>query len=180
MESILQGVRDSNKYSPLTLTNHSQPPTSSNIADFIILQEMFAAFKAAAKSLKREVLALFYAVHDPRTPFFAKLIPWLVLAYALSPIDLIPDFIPILGLVDDLLLLPGLIWLALHLIPPEVKRPMRSYSGCHAITPDKWCMGGLWTQRAACMLCSTRLISNDVHRPPLIDLGCWSNQILIW
>ena len=91
---------------------------------------MIAAFKAAVKALKREVLALYYAVHDSRTPRIAKIIPWIVIAYALSPIDLVPDFIPILGLVDDLLLLPGLIWLALKLIPAHVSG--QSMSGMHA------------------------------------------------
>lgn len=57
----------------------------------------WARFKAAVKRLKHDVLALYYAVHDPRTPLLSKLLPWLVLAYALSPLDLIPDFIPILG-----------------------------------------------------------------------------------
>lgn len=56
----------------------------------------YARFKGAVRSLKREVLALYYALHDPRTPWACKLLPWLVLAYALSPLDLIPDFIPVL------------------------------------------------------------------------------------
>jgi uncharacterized membrane protein YkvA (DUF1232 family) len=79
-----------------------------------------ARFKAAVKRLKREVLALYYACADPRTPWACKLLPWVALAYALSPLDLIPDFIPILGLVDDLLLLPGLLWLSVRLIPEDV------------------------------------------------------------
>ncbi len=82
-------------------------------------------FKSAAKSLKREVLALYYAVHDPRTPWIAKIMPFFVLAYALSPLDLIPDFIPILGILDDLLLLPGMIWLCIKLIPQDVMEDAR-------------------------------------------------------
>lgn len=77
-------------------------------------------FKAAVKQLKRDVLALYYAVHDPRTPLLSKLLPWLVLAYALSPLDLIPDFIPVLGFLDDMLLLPLGLWLSFKLIPAEV------------------------------------------------------------
>lgn len=69
------------------------------------------------------MLALYYATHHPGTPFFSKIIPFLVLAYALSPIDLIPDFIPVVGLLDDLLLLPVLMWLAIKLIPSEVSSP---------------------------------------------------------
>jgi uncharacterized membrane protein YkvA (DUF1232 family) len=73
-----------------------------------------------ARALKRDVLALFRAARDPRTPWYAKALAALVAAYALSPIDLIPDFIPVLGYLDDLLLVPAGIWLCLQLIPPEV------------------------------------------------------------
>lgn len=86
---------------------------------------LYARFKTATKALKKEVLALYYAIHDPRTPLLAKVIPWMVLAYALSPIDLIPDFIPVLGLLDDLLMLPGMIWLAIRLIPRPVMAQAR-------------------------------------------------------
>jgi len=78
------------------------------------------ALRAKARSLQRETLALYYAGRDPRTPLAARLITILVVAYALSPIDLIPDFIPVLGYLDDLLLLPIGIYLALKLIPAEV------------------------------------------------------------
>lgn len=73
-----------------------------------------------ARSLKRESLALYYAARDSRTPWYAKLIAAAIVAYALSPIDLIPDFIPVLGLVDDLLLLPAAIWIAVRLVPKVV------------------------------------------------------------
>ena len=73
-----------------------------------------------ARSLKLETLALYYATRDPRTPWSAKLVAGLVVAYALSPIDLIPDFIPVLGYLDELILLPAGIWLALRLIPAAV------------------------------------------------------------
>lgn len=92
-----------------------QPPTG-----------LYARFKAAVKQLKRDVLALYYAVHDPRTPFLSKLLPWLVLAYALSPLDLIPDFIPVLGFLDDMLLLPLGLWLSYKLIPAEVREGDKS------------------------------------------------------
>lgn len=72
---------------------------------------------AWAKALKREALTLAIAIRDPRTPWHAKLIGGLVIAYALSPIDLIPDFIPVLGLLDDLLLVPIGIALAIKLVP---------------------------------------------------------------
>ena len=76
--------------------------------------------KEWARALKRESLTLYYAARDPRTPWYAKLLAGAVVAYALSPIDLIPDFIPVLGLLDDLVLLPGAIWLVVRLIPQAV------------------------------------------------------------
>lgn len=76
--------------------------------------------KARARALKRETHALYFAARDPRTPWLAKLVIAIVVAYALSPIDLIPDFIPILGYLDDILLLPLGIYFALKLIPAAV------------------------------------------------------------
>ena len=73
-----------------------------------------------ARALKRDTLALYYAVRDPRTPLIAKVVAGLVVAYALSPIDLIPDFIPVLGYLDDVILVPLGILLALKLIPADV------------------------------------------------------------
>lgn len=67
--------------------------------------------KRAAKQLKRSVLALYYATQDPNVGWVPRMIAAFVLAYALSPMDLIPDFIPVLGFIDDLILLPGMIWL---------------------------------------------------------------------
>lgn len=83
------------------------------------------AWKDAARRLKREVLVLYFAARDPATPWLARLLAALVAAYALSPIDLIPDMIPVLGLLDDLLLLPLGIWLVLRLVPPEVMAAAR-------------------------------------------------------
>ena len=68
-------------------------------------------FKRAARQLKRNVLALYYATQDPDVGWAPRVIAAFVLAYALSPMDLIPDFIPVLGVIDDLILLPGMIWL---------------------------------------------------------------------
>lgn len=65
-------------------------------------------------------MTLWFALRDPATPRVAKVLAFVVVAYALSPIDLIPDFIPVLGYLDDVLLLPGLIWLAVRLIPEPV------------------------------------------------------------
>lgn len=73
-----------------------------------------------ARRIKRDAVTLWFACRDARTPLAVKALCALVVAYALSPIDLIPDFIPVLGYVDDALLLPALIWLAVWLLPPAV------------------------------------------------------------
>jgi uncharacterized membrane protein YkvA (DUF1232 family) len=79
-----------------------------------------------ARRIKRDSLTLWFACRDPRTPFGVKALCVFVVAYALSPIDLIPDFIPVLGYVDDVLLLPGLIWLAVRLLPAPVVEDSRT------------------------------------------------------
>ena len=81
---------------------------------------MFAAIAAWARRIKRDVLMLWFARRHPDTPVLAKALCIFAAAYALSPIDLIPDFIPVLGYVDDALLLPALIWLAVRLLPGHV------------------------------------------------------------
>ena len=76
--------------------------------------------KAWARRIKRDGVTLWFAGKHPATPWYAKALGLFVVAYALSPIDLIPDFIPVLGYVDDILLLPGLIWLTIRLLPADV------------------------------------------------------------
>lgn len=82
--------------------------------------------KRWAKQIKRDGVTLWFAAKHPSTPWYAKALGVFVVAYAFSPIDLIPDFIPVLGYLDDLLLLPGLIWLAIKLLPPNVLSDCRS------------------------------------------------------
>ena len=82
-----------------------------------------------ARSLKRDVVALWLAARDPRVPWYAKAMAGLVAAYALSPIDLIPDFIPVLGYVDDLIIVPAGIWLVVRMIPPELMAEFREAQG---------------------------------------------------
>ena len=79
---------------------------------------MMSALSNWARSVKRDTLALYLAAGDPRTPWYAKALAAIVVAYALSPIDLIPDFIPVLGYLDDLIILPLGIWATIKLIPP--------------------------------------------------------------
>lgn len=81
---------------------------------------MFGKLKAFAKSLKAEIAVLASAIRDPRTPWTAKLLGIAVVAYAVSPIDLIPDFIPVLGYLDELILLPLGLWAVRALIPADV------------------------------------------------------------
>ncbi|MFN4361972.1 MAG: YkvA family protein [Hylemonella sp.] len=73
-----------------------------------------------ARALKDQTYVLYLAARHPRTPWYAKLLVAGIVAYAFSPIDLIPDFIPVLGLLDDLVLIPLGIWLAIRLVPPLV------------------------------------------------------------
>ena len=79
-----------------------------------------ATWQERVGNLKRDVVAIAFAVRDPRVPWYAKAVGVCVVAYALSPIDLIPDFVPVLGLVDDLVLVPLGLLLVLRLIPHDI------------------------------------------------------------
>jgi uncharacterized membrane protein YkvA (DUF1232 family) len=86
---------------------------------------MLKRFKQQARHLKKETYALYLSYRDPRVPWYAKAFVALVVAYALSPIDLIPDFVPVLGYLDDLIIIPLGIYLALKIIPGEVMQQAR-------------------------------------------------------
>jgi uncharacterized membrane protein YkvA (DUF1232 family) len=86
-------------------------------------------WKGRARRLKREVYALYLAVRDPRCPWYARLFAGMVVAYAFSPIDLIPDFIPVIGYLDDLILVPLGIAVAIRLIPPQILAESRAEAG---------------------------------------------------
>jgi len=90
-----------------------------------------AALRDWARRIKRDGVTLWFAGQHPRTPWHAKALGIFVVAYALSPIDLIPDFIPVLGYVDDVLLLPALIWLTVRLLPPDILLECRTQA-------DEW------------------------------------------
>jgi uncharacterized membrane protein YkvA (DUF1232 family) len=79
-----------------------------------------------ARALRRDIGALWLAARDPRVPAAARLVAAAVVAYAVSPVDLIPDFVPVLGLLDDLVLLPAGIWLAARLVPPGIMADLRA------------------------------------------------------
>jgi uncharacterized membrane protein YkvA (DUF1232 family) len=91
-----------------------------------MIGKLAARWQQAARRLKRETYALYLALRDPRTPWYARVVAICVVAYAFSPIDLIPDFIPVLGYLDDLVLVPLGVWLALRFIPAAVMEDCRS------------------------------------------------------
>ncbi|MET3941533.1 uncharacterized membrane protein YkvA (DUF1232 family) [Paenibacillus sp. PvP094] len=102
--------------------------------------------KAMAREIKRNVFVLYLAYKDPRVSWYAKLFAVGVVAYAFSPIDLIPDFIPVLGYLDDLIIVPLGITIALKLIPQEVIRDCRDKAEeiRKKGKPTNWITGGLF------------------------------------
>src|SRR3569832_74155 len=116
-----------------------------------------SALKAWAKALKRDVVALWLAARDPRVPWYAKALAGLVAAYALSPIDLIPDFIPVLGYLDDLLLVPLGILLVVRVTPRVVMERARAKAEASpafgknvvglALVLAAWCLVGVMAWR---------------------------------
>lgn len=96
-------------------------------------------WKARAKALEREVYALYLCSRHPKTPLYAKLFALLIVGYALSPIDLIPDFIPILGYIDDLVLIPFGIALLIRMMPKDVLEECRQKAQSpRANKPTRW------------------------------------------
>ena len=114
---------------------------------------MLKSARQWARLLKRDVHALWLAGRDPRTPWYAKALAVAVAAYALSPLDLIPDFIPVLGLVDDLIIVPLGILLAVRLVPDDVMEEHRRTAAQAASRPISrvaaafmvlvWCTAGV-------------------------------------
>ena len=102
------------------------------------MKEM-ASLKEKARQLKTETYILYLAYRDPRVAWYAKAFMLVIVAYALSPIDLIPDFIPVLGYVDDLIIVPAGIFLALKMIPKEVMEECREKARSEPIASKaKW------------------------------------------
>lgn len=146
--------------------------------------------KKKAKQLKQEVLAMYYALHDPDTPFLCKVIPFVVIGYALSPLDLIPDFIPVLGLLDDLILLPVLIYIAIQLIPSRIMKQARERAEHEPLVLSKawpvavivfamWLACLEWLAWYLCM----RFGSDDVKVwtvPGMVAMGCAASIGFAW
>ena len=115
-----------------------------------------------AKELKRQTLVVYFAARDPRTPWLARLLALGIAAYALSPIDLIPDFIPVVGYLDDLLIVPLGLMLVLRLLPAEVRMAAQAQASAAVGRPTSRVMAvvivaiwviaigatGLWLWRA--------------------------------
>jgi uncharacterized membrane protein YkvA (DUF1232 family) len=113
---------------------------------------MIDRLKIWARGIKRDVHALYLASRDPRVPWYAKALGIAVAAYALSPIDLIPDFIPVLGYLDDLVIVPAGILLVVCLIPPEIMAEHRAAATATATRPISRGAGavivGIWIASA--------------------------------
>jgi uncharacterized membrane protein YkvA (DUF1232 family) len=110
-------------------------------------------WKDRARRLKREVNALALASRDPRTPWYARALAVCVVAYAFSPIDLIPDPIPVLGYLDDLILIPLGVALTLRLIPDQIMTDARARAVETTVKPADWIAAGViafcWVMVAA-------------------------------
>ena len=106
---------------------------------------MFKRIKAWAKNLKKQIIILYLAYKDKRVPLYAKIFTACVVAYAFNPIDLIPDFIPILGYLDDVILLPIGILIALKMIPKDVIADceVKAKEMMNNKKPKNWIVGAL-------------------------------------
>ena len=107
-----------------------------------------AQVKDWARRVKRDAVAVYFAARDPRTPMLARCLALAVAAYALSPIDLIPDFIPVLGYLDDLLIVPLGLLLVIRLLPPKVLAESREKANALLSRPRSYVaaafMVGIW------------------------------------
>jgi uncharacterized membrane protein YkvA (DUF1232 family) len=116
---------------------------------------MFSGLKIWARGLTRDGHAIYLACRDPRVPWYVQALAIAVAAYALSPIDLIPDFIPIVGYLDDLIILPCGIWLVVSLIPEEVMAEYRAKADAAGRRPVS--RAGLFTIIAVWILATMTL-----------------------
>lgn len=115
----------------------------------------FLLIKAWAKGVKRDVTALYFAARDPRVPWCAKVVALAIAAYAVSPIGPIPDLIPVLGYLDELVILPLGIMLAVRLVPPELMEEHRAAASSVEVRPVSRAAAVVivvaWVAAAACL-----------------------------
>ncbi len=108
------------------------------------MPKVITSLEQKAKFLKTETYTLYLAYKDPRVPWYAKVLMAAVIGYAVSPIDLIPDFIPVLGYVDDLIIVPAGIFLALKMIPKGVLEECRKRTKSEPISSKaKWAVASI-------------------------------------
>jgi len=117
---------------------------------------MLSKIKNWARTLQRDVVAVYYAARDNRTPRYVRALALFIAAYALSPIDLIPDFIPILGYLDDLIIVPIGLWLIIRWLPAEVLLAAREKANTVSVRPTSrraaLIIVGIWIF-CLCLLC---------------------------
>jgi uncharacterized membrane protein YkvA (DUF1232 family) len=115
-----------------------------------------AKLRSWARGIKRDVHAIYLSARDPRTPWYAKALAFVIAAYAISPIDLIPDFIPVLGYLDDVIILPLGILAVVRLIPPHIMAEHRRAAAEAAEHPTSpWAAAvivALWMAIAGCLI----------------------------
>jgi len=120
------------------------------------MNSFLSSAKAWAKAIKRDVVALWIASRDHRTPWYAKVTAGFVAAYALSPIDLIPDFIPVIGYLDDLLIVPLGIKLVVAMIPVALMAEFRDEAAQRMTRPTSYAgaiaIGAIWVAVAVFLL----------------------------
>jgi uncharacterized membrane protein YkvA (DUF1232 family) len=110
-----------------------------------MMRSVWSAWKEKARALKRETYAVCLACRDPRVPWYGRLLAVCIIGYAFSPIDLIPDFVPVLGYLDDLILIPLGIAVVLKAIPPEVMAECREKAAAAMAggKPRNWIAAGV-------------------------------------
>ena len=102
-----------------------------------------AKLKQRARALKADTLALYFVARHSGTPWYAKLMAFIVVAYAFSPVDLVPDFVPVLGYLDDVILVPLGIALTLKLVPDDIMGECRGLAAAVMKKPVNWVAGAI-------------------------------------
>jgi uncharacterized membrane protein YkvA (DUF1232 family) len=125
--------------------NHLGRFSARRNESLVVMKSVIERWKQKARDLKKETFAIYLAYKDPRVPWYAKLLAACVVGYALSPIDLIPDPIPILGYLDDLVIVPLGIALVVRMIPPEVLQECRQKADTafRQGKPKNWTAGAI-------------------------------------